>query len=1837
MSLAQRDLFVKGRGFDFNLVRTYRSQTVGAGPFGPGWDHNYNLRLRELPDGSVEYFDRGRRELFEKQPDGKLKAPEGRFVSLERTAAGWILIDAQRNLARFDRFGRLVSLADAVKDSADTGNEMRFAYDMRSRLVGITDTLDRQITLSYDEEGRLNRLRDFDDREVTYEYDEAGRLTSVTSPKITVGESTYPNGLTTRYEYDPATGALAQALNQRDNLTAFSDARGNKRFDLTYTDADGDGRDQEVTSQIWGTGTVQIAYDFDARRATVTNRRGHVTIYGHNEDGQATQVEDAEGAVTSLEHNSDGLVTSLTEPLGRVSTYTYDTAGERRSQGNLLQLTVAADGRGANGSSGVLTTAYTYEGRTNQPTRIVGPRGTVTDITRDGIGQATSILRAAGLEEASEIRVSYNAFGQPTEVVNPNGHTTSYRYSATGEARGYLQSMTVDEGGLGITTQLETDARGNVTKVIDPRNIQHRRTWNEVDWPVEVVEPLGYRATYLYDENGNVTTERLPLEDGSSSTAVRYSYGALDEVLSIEREIEPGGSFVSEAFTYDASLNVIRKTEPEGKVTELTYDERDLPVQVVQGAGSAEAVTETTEYDLEGNPVSSTDGRDAVWRAVYDGYGRLKEAIDPLGTRAAFERDNSGNTIVRKSYDAGQQLLAHEEAAFDALDRQTVGRQKLWGGASGARDVESRMEYDASGNLVRVTDALGRVTQMTYDGAERLAAQTDPAGNHVELQLDAAGNITLRTAQERTPAGSVTVQVSAQYDELNRPVAVMDGMGNTSRSVYDVRGNLRLSINPENHVVAFTYDGLNRRTSMAQPAGITVAYDYDGSSRLVSYRDALSQETRWTYDPLDRRKATIYPDGTSEAYSYDGVGNLVSRTDARGTVIAQAFDLAGRLTGRTITPAAGVEGPVSESYVYDGLGRTLRAQSGDVVTEMAYDSLSRLVSETIAGKTVSYNHDDAGNPTRISYPSGHSITQTFDPLDLPQTINVSGAASSPIVSYGYRGRGLVASKDLGNGLTGARQFDLADRLIGQAFAGADGRTVFQESLSWNPRGLKIAQSRGDLNGAGFLLGYDDAGRLIQTGKSASSANVPNNGQTDPIALAGMPDVFGFTYDAAQNLLSRTLKTDGVATAETMPLDGSGRNRPGSVDGVPVEWDANGNLARKGDLRFHYDFQNRLTRVTGSAGQEVARYTYDAFNRRVSKAVSGTTRETVWSGWRPVEEYQGGQLASRRTYGADLDEIVRLENDLDGNGTVEAAYVPLYDDTGNLTVLTGTDGKPIERYVYSPYGERTVLVDSTPPAVEQVRVKQGALWIETSEEISLEALSRAIEQGKVSLVDTVTTQPIAVTATQPVQTGRQARRRLVLTLATAPETGDSLRLTLEPEALEDLFLNRPASNFQRSFTWPQGDMVLFDETSPKVQQVVVRDGYLEIELSEEPDLAAVATVIAVDGSPVTWTLENDRYTLKSSAALNQGTHSLAISDDALDLAGLGLEGAFDTTFAVSALTPSWIVYQAPDSREALSSATGNPFGFHGLPKDPETGLIYMRNRYYDPEMGRFISVDPLEYGDGPNLYQYGVNSPFNYSDPMGLEAADPETLRILRRVQAAADEAARMHGIRNMQQVLAAGDKGTDVHATLQKLLDRGGKYYHPRILTEVEVSANGTIFHHGVKQIAASGSIIKDIVILKPGMTRLNVRPGRTKAKQVTQLVVDLKIGKRGASLLQVLTLKRFGVLNLKLRPYGNLLQEYSDVLDDLRLLRRFKRGGKYILPALALFGKVLSAQEMAEAVEHGDPEEALKIMTGVDMFEDAATAAGNHIEDRLRNGPLKGAISEKEAKERAIDEIDNQ
>jgi RHS repeat-associated protein len=83
------------------------------------------------------------------------------------------------------------------------------------------------------------------------------------------------------------------------------------------------------------------------------------------------------------------------------------------------------------------------------------------------------------------------------------------------------------------------------------------------------------------------------------------------------------------------------------------------------------------------------------------------------------------------------------------------------------------------------------------------------------------------------------------------------------------------------------------------------------------------------------------------------------------------------------------------------------------------------------------------------------------------------------------------------------------------------------------------------------------------------------------------------------------------------------------------------------------------------------------------------------------------------------------------------------------------------------------------------------------------------------------------------------------------------------------------------------------------------------------------------------------------------------------------------------------------------SVADSIGFTGREYDSETGLYYFRARYYNPDLGRFLSEDPLSFGAGDfNANRYVGNNPTNFFDSRGLDA-DEEAIVNAQNLKAAA--------------------------------------------------------------------------------------------------------------------------------------------------------------------------------------------------------------------------------------------
>ncbi len=179
--------------------------------------------------------------------------------------------------------------------------------------------------------------------------------------------------------------------------------------------------------------------------------------------------------------------------------------------------------------------------------------------------------------------------------------------------------------------------------------------------------------------------------------------------------------------------------------------------------------------------------------------------------------------------------------------------------------------------------------------------------------------------------------------------------------------------------------------------------------------------------------------------------------------------------------------------------------------------------------------------------------------------------------------------------------------------------------------------------------------------------------------------------------------------------------------------------------------------------------------------------------------------------------------------------------------------------------------------------------------------------------------------------------------------------------------------------PVGDPINFayNAMGQRIQKNGTRFIYDGVQLLQETDL--------------------NNQTLRSNTFTNEGYGDLVSENDGTDSSFPTFNGQSSTDAIVNktATVTDRISYSAFGGQDSHTGSSTTPFRFVGKQSyynDAETGLYLLgaggnpngAGRYYDPELGRFISRDPIGLAGGDvNLYRYAGNNPVNLIDPSGM--------------------------------------------------------------------------------------------------------------------------------------------------------------------------------------------------------------------------------------------------------------
>jgi RHS repeat-associated protein len=540
-----------------------------------------------------------------------------------------------------------------------------------------------------------------------------------------------------------------------------------------------------------------------------------------------------------------------------------------------------------------------------------------------------------------------------------------------------------------------------------------------------------------------------------------------------------------------------------------------------------------------------------------------------------------------------------------------------------------------------------------------MIGQTDSLGNHTSFGYQDAthGIIVGNLISVEDSLGNVT---SYQYDAQNRvqtvvnaPITLVIGQPPVSGRVvynYDLNGNLASVTDPDGNVTAYHYDNADRLWYTTSPGANQstnyITYSYDTANRLVSIKDAMNQTRTFGYDAADRQISERWLDsGNNEirsmVYGYDAANRLTSAGDPSAT-FAFGYDSDNRLTSAA-TSYSYIPYSVVLNYGYDGFND--RTSLSDNILASGYDQI-----------TYSYNADFqlTGATWKVNNTQLAQVSMHYDGRNRMDAIYRSGTGLVNVntaISYDANDQVLA--------ITHSTTVTLAAFTYGYDH---DRRLLFSQG----PEGTRT-------------YAYDAANELI--GVTATNSNLNES----------------YLYDLNGNRTSANGVNYGAVTvANLLPSDGV----------YTYAYDANGNVTLKsapGDVTaFTYDYRNRLleaNRVTATGSYD-DKFTYDVFDRRVNKSVTGSltySYATVYDGDNAYGDYVSGNW-TRYLAGDQVDELFARYDSTNGvewyltdrlgsvrdivNGGGVVTYSVYYDSFGNIPSGAETNPTNGDRFKFT---------------------------------------------------------------------------------------------------------------------------------------------------------------------------------------------------------------------------------------------------------------------------------------------------------------------------------------------------------------------------------------------------------------------------------------------------------------------------------------------------------------------------------------------------------------------------
>ena len=1222
----------------------------------------------------------------------------------------------------------------------------------------------------------------------------------------------------------------------------------------------------------------------------------------------------------------------------------------------------------------------TISSMTNNQRIVTDSTGRTYTITYNGNKEHSRITSIEDTAAGRVVTYAYNGDFQLVSATSVSGGTESYEY----DGKGRLCKITncYDE----MTDQIVYNDNGSVNWLTNASGLKQVYTYDKTQKQTGLKEYDGDTLiktyTYNYDEKYAVKTNTVET-DGQTYEVDKITYTMVDGENKYD-EMSESVDIMGNTTKYerDTNGNVIKTINADGTYTLANYNDKNSVIAEVDESGNATIKA----YDSNGtrllkeatslHPLSQTDINTvtadnfdpvkylAANEASYaitsheyyaDSYvsgiaGLIRATTDPEGnvTEYDYYKDGYGKGLVKsKTLKDGNTIVSTVTYEYNAqlqVSKETTS-------------------YDLSQNLYSVKE-------YEYDKFNNVTVTRDYGTGSTPATTVAEYDLLSRKTAEYAPNYSADKShgsLTTYYPDGNKK-SETDAEGNVTSYVYDAYGQVIKKTNPDGTMNLTAYDGLQREKAtyflgsengtkqiLTKTSYEFAGYNFDIYSALdtsASHSCKGLKTTKTTYITenkqvisetlTDIKEHTIYEKTNGETKrtsAYYANGQLARQTDALGNITKYEYGYLNKVT-KTYTPFntksnGSVNYSVTENQ-YDKNGnvtlakQTVQKQDSDTVkysvTENQYNAQGLLTQVTLSDST----SNGEKNITKYFYNNAGIQTKMYTGL------NSTNDSDYMTTNYEYDAWGhLVRTTDSTGYNSGATTYDLNGNVLTSTDANGNVTTNTYDALNRVLTANTVCSDTSKNVSKSYV--YDNMGRV----RSKTANGVQTSYQYD---------IFGRVY---QELSPKSFKGyfyEGVSQYAKEQLVGINHQTMYS------------------STQYEYDAEMRIAQVKES-GNLTATYTYDANGNKVSETLAnGVVSTYSYNGCNKVTKLvtkSGNSDISSYEYSYYLDgsDACKVRNE---NGTIETTSYD-YDGLKRLTRESISNGKTADTYSYEydDYGNRSKMVAN------------GSEEYETVYDYTVNGKYTALLQKEIKTVEE--------TSNATISDG----------LAISPT--DLITSTAADAKTEETAYSYDANGNQITKT---AEGKTETNTYDGLNQLIgFTDG--ETTASYKYNADGLRTSKTVDGKTINhiWdgnkqiVVDMDDSDWYSAEVYVRGTNLLAkfskqsgnVKTDYQYYTQNAHGDVVNLTDSTGAITKSY-KYDAFGVEQNIDDADTNAFRYCGEYFDAETGTIYLRARYYNPTIGRFISRDSYagEINDplSLNFYTYCENNPIYGIDPNG---------------------------------------------------------------------------------------------------------------------------------------------------------------------------------------------------------------------------------------------------------------